>query len=309
LRNSVKAIPRRRFLYAGLAASVLLVVAFDCNAADLDQKTVAAFDYYVRVAVQQMQSSLRSDGPFLWIDARPASTRRRLYAQLRSGQFVIRQLDTYDDGREIDIPNGMVHHWIGLAFVPGATLQSAEAVLDDYQDYQRIYAPKIRRSKVLSRDGRDLELYLQLYADSPRRVAFNADFHVHRMNFGPARIASASISTRIAQLQDPSRPNGPELPVGHDSGYLWRMNNYWRCEQKDGGVYLQVESISLSRDVPMLLSWFVKPIIHRVARETLAGLLDANRRAIHDPAKFAPHAFAASPSSPPAPASPPPSAR
>jgi hypothetical protein len=128
-------------------------------------------------------------------------------------------------------------------------------------------------------------------------VSYNAEFQVKRTWLCPTRIASSSISTRIAELQDPSQPDGPELPAGPDAGYLWRMNDYWRYEQKDGGVYMQVEAISLSRDVPGILAWFVDPIIHRVAHETMASLLDANRRAIEDPGEYAPHALAASDSS------------
>lgn len=257
---------------------------------DLEKTTIEAFNHYVEVAEQQMQSSLRADGPFLWIDLRPKAKRDRLYAQLRSGQFVIRQLDTYDDGREITIPDGMVHHWIGLAFVPGATLKTAEAVLEDYDDYAHIYAPQVRRSRVYGRDGDRFKLYMQIYKDSPRVVSYNANFDIQRMRFGPDRIASDSVSTRIAQLQDPAKPDGPEYPVGQDSGYLWRMNDYWRYEQKDGGVYMQVEAISLSRDVPAFLGWIVKPIIRRLARETIADLLEANRRAIENPQEYAPHA-------------------
>lgn len=296
MRNSLKAIPRRRLIIASLTAVALLIAAFNAAAAELEKQTVEAFNHYVEVAEQQMQSSLRSDGPFLWIDLRPASARRHYYEQLRAGQFVIKRLETYDDGRDIDIPDGMVHHWIGLAFVPHATLQSAETVLEDYKDYDRIYSPQVRRSKLLSRDddGDGFKLYLQLYKDSPRTVSYNAEFRVQRLRLGKTRIASSSISTRIAQLQDPSKPDGDEYPVGNDAGYLWRMNDYWRYQEKDGGVYMQVEAISLSRDVPGLLSWFVKPIIRKLARQTIASLLEANRRAIEHPEQYAPDALTAS---------------
>lgn len=280
----------RRGVRGAAAVFVALLFATICVASELGQATIEAFNQYVQVAEQQMQSSLRADGPFLWIDFRPERARGRLYAQLRSGQFVIRELDTYDDGRQIDIPDGMVHHWIGLAFVRGATLKTAEAVLQDYEDYAQIYAPQVRRSRVYGREGNDFKLYMQLYKESPREVSYNANFNVQRMRLGPDRIASSSISTRIAQLQDPSQPGGSEYPVGEDSGYLWRMNDYWRYEQKDGGVYMQVEAISLSRDVPSFLGWIVHPIIRRVARETMAELLEANRRAIENPQQYAPHA-------------------
>ncbi len=266
-----------------------MLVALDCNAAELERETIAAFNHYVSVAEQQLRSTLRPDGPFLWIDSRPKSSRNHYYQELRSGQFVIRRLQTYDDGKSIEIPDGMVHHWIGIAFVPGATLKSVEGVLEDYQDYSRIYAPQVRRSKILSRNEDGFKLYMQLYRGSPREVAYNADFDVQRVSLGPTRIASSSVSSRIVQLQHPSQPDSPGVQPGQDSGYLWRLNNYWRYEQKDGGVYMQVESISLSRDVPGLLSWFVRPIIYHIARETIASLLDASRHAVESPDKHVPN--------------------
>jgi hypothetical protein len=299
VQNSGTANPRHRVVTAAFLALALLILALNSPAAELEKQTLAAFNHYVEVAEQQMQSSLHADGPFLWIDFRPASSRKHYYDQLRSGQFVIKRLETYDDGQDIDIPDGMVHHWIGLAFVPHATLRSAEMVLQDYQDYSQIYSPQVRRSKILSRDGDGFKLYLQLFKDSPRMVSYNAEFNVERSRLGPTRIVSSSISTRIAQLQDATKPDGDEYPVGKDAGYLWRMNDYWRYEEKDGGVYMQVEAISLSRDVPAILSWFVKPIIRKVARQTIANLLEANRRAIEDPGKYAPNAVAAAHASDP----------
>jgi len=289
--TSPNGVPSRQLAYAGFATLVLILIAVDCNATEVQQATLAAFEHYVTVAKEQWGSTLQPDGPFLWIDSQPESVRARAYKELRSGQFIIRQLQTYDDRRVIDVPDGMVHHWIGIAFVPGATLKTAEAVLEDYPDYSRIYAPEVRRSKILSSDGDKFRLYLQLYKSSPREVSYNAYFNVHRTWLCPTRIASDSISTRIAQLQDPSNPDSAAVPAGQDSGYLWRMDDYWRYEQKDGGVYMQVESISLSRDVPPLLWWFVRGLVHRIARQTMTNLLEANRRAIENPGEYAPNAF------------------
>jgi len=291
LQFSLTGVQRGRIVRVSVAAFVVVAFAAVCAAAVLEQTTIEAFDHYVRAAEEQSSATLRPDGPFLWIDSRSDSRRAQYYQELRSGEFVIRHLHATDDGKSIPIPDGMVHHWVGMVFVRGATIQAAEAVFQDYHDYSHIYGPEVRRSKVLSRTGDSFRLYLQLYKDSPLKVAYNAEFDVQRISLGPMRIASSSISTRIAQLKDPSKVNSPELPVGNDSGYLWRLNNYWRYEQKDGGVYMQVETISLSRDVPMLLSWFVKPIIHRVARETIASLLSASRQALEHPDQYAPGAL------------------
>jgi hypothetical protein len=86
-------------------------------------------------------------------------------------------------------------------------------------------------------------------------------------------VISRAVSARIAELASPDQPDSPEFPVGQGHGYLWRVNKYWRLEEKDGGVYTQVESIALSRDVPAIFAWLVNPLIRRISRQTLANLL------------------------------------
>jgi len=96
-------------------------------------------------------------------------------------------------------------------------------------------------------------------------------------------VISRAVSARIAELASPDQPDSPEFPVGQGHGYLWRVNNYWRLEEKDGGVYMQVESIALSRDVPVIFAWLVNPLIRRISRQTLANLLYATRRGLQNP--------------------------
>ncbi len=39
-----------------------------------------------------------------------------------------------------------------------------------------------------------------------------------------------------------------EKPEGKDRGFLWRLNSYWRYQQVDGGVLVECESLTLSRE-------------------------------------------------------------
>jgi hypothetical protein len=69
-----------------------------------------------------------------------------------------------------------------------------------------------------------------------------------------------------------------ERPQGDDRGFFWRLNSYWRYEQVDGGVIVELESLTLSRDVPLGLRVVVEPLIDRVARESLGRTLESLRR-------------------------------
>lgn len=260
------------------------LLAVSCNATDLRPETVRAFEHYVRVREAGMEPELRFGGPFLWIDTLPTSRRERLYARLRSGQIEIRQEQTLEAGRSIDVPGGLIHDWTGIVFLPGESNERVISFLQDYDANWRLYRPDVRGSKLLQQTGNSFRVLMQFYKDSPVRVSFNAEFEIHFSKIDARRVVSRAVSTRIAELEHPEQPDSAELPVGQGHGYLWRLNDYWRLEEKDGGVYIQVESIALSRDVPMILAWFVNPLIRRVSRATLANLLDNTRKGVLGPA-------------------------
>ncbi len=159
-------------------------------------------------------------------------------------------------------------------FVPGVSLERALLLLQDYDNHWRTYKPDVRRSKLLEQTDNTFKIYLQFYRQSPRHVSFNTEFQVHYTRIDSTRVISHAVSARIAELEHPEQPDSPEFPVGQGHGYLWSLSNYWRLEEKDGGVYMQLLSITLS----------LNPLIRRVSRQTLANLLSATRRGMLSPA-------------------------
>lgn len=254
-------------------------------ATELKQKTIEAFEHYVRARDGSMEAQLRAQGPFLWLDSLPEARRTQLYDRVRRGQLEIRQERTEEEGKPIEVPDGLIHHWVGVVFVAGVSLQRAMSLLQDYDNHWRTYAPDVRRSKLLEHTDNTFKIYLQFYKESPLRISFNTVFEVHYTQLSATRVISRSSSVRIAELEHPEQPDSSEFVVGQGHGYLWRLNNYWQLEEKDGGVYMQVETIALSRDVPAILAWFVNPLIRRASRQSLANLLNATRRGLMPPAQ------------------------
>ena len=276
----VKSVCFRCCIPAGVFFLLLHFLAIPCIAAELEQKTAEAFDRYIHLTDARMEAELHPGGPFLWVDSLPQPRRQRLYDLLQRGQVEIRQEKTEDGGKPIEVPDGLIHHWTGVVFVPGVSLERTLSLLQDYDNHWRTYKPDVRRSKLLEHTDNTFKIYLQFYRDSPRRVSFNTEFEVHYTRIDATHVVSRAASARIAELEHPEQPDSPEFPVGHGHGYLWSLSNYWRLEEKDGGVYIQVESIALSRDVPAVFAWFVNPLIRRVSRQTLANLLYATRRGL-----------------------------
>lgn len=219
-------------------------------------------------------------GRFLVIDDLPESRCQELYGQLRGGQIHVEELHTKEDGTQIRVPDGLIHHWVGVAFLSHVTLSQTLTVLQDYDNHKIVYSPDVRRSKLLEHNGNEFKIYLQLYQKSIVTVVINANFDVQFTRLDSTRAINRSYSTRIAEVQNSDKPDEHELPVGNDHGYLWRLYNYWRILEKDDGVYVQVESIALTRSVPTIFAPLVNPLLGRLARGVLSNLLKATRTAV-----------------------------
>ena len=258
----------------------LIASSAPVEAADLRPDTLDAFNRYVRVTESRMEGELHGQGPFLWLDRLPQAERLEAYARLRRGEIVVTRLVTRDGGREIDSPHGLIHHWIGTAFAPHATVERAVALMKNYDRYHEVYSPNVRRSRTISRQGETFKVYLQLFMKKIISVVLNTEYDVRYNRISNARVHVRSYSTKIAEVQDPGTPSEREAPIGQDSGFLWRFYNYCSLEERPEGTYVQCESLSLSRGIPAGLGWIVGPFVTSIPRESLEFTLGSMRNAL-----------------------------
>jgi ribosomal protein S18 acetylase RimI-like enzyme len=266
-----------RFLVALLLVLLNTVVS---PAAELRPRTVEAFERYVRAAEARMAAEIADPQRFLLVDTMPAHERTAAVARLRRGELVIERLEARDRGEDIDVPDGLAHHWVGIAFVPGATVDRAVALLQDYDRHADIYRPAVTRSRVLAREGDTFRVFLRFYMKKVIAVTVNSEHDARFTRVAADRVHSRIVSTRIAEVKDPDSPGERELPVGRDGGYLWRLNTYWRFAERDGGTYVQCESISLTRSIPFVFSWLVSPFVSSIPRESLTFTLETTRKTL-----------------------------
>jgi hypothetical protein len=248
-------------------------------ATELKPETVAAFNRYVTLTEAQMEETARGDRFFIF-DRFPKLQSRQIYDQLQQGQIYIEQLHTLEDHQPIRVPSGMIHHWAGVIFIPKATLAEVLAVLNDYDHEPEIYKPEIRRARLIEQNGNVSKVYQQLYTKSIVTVVLNGYFEVTEIPLGSMRSASATRSTRIVEVANAGGPDEHEIPEDDGHGYMWRMNSYWRIEGKDGGVYVQNESISLTRSVPVMLAWLINPLTQSIPRDVLTHMLTDTQKAV-----------------------------
>lgn len=262
-------------------AGILAVQPSSLWGADLKPATVKAFQVYVKAAEARMAREGRQRGDFLYIDQLPKAQYGQVMTMLRQGQVYVARIRTFDDaGKQINVPGGMVHHWVGDAFVPGTSIASAFEALRNYNDYKEIYKPQIIRSRLISHHGNNYKIYLRMQKSSIVSVTLDTWYAIHVSEIDSTRGLTRSYSTRIQQVEDAGTPQEHLDPVGQGSGYLWRINSYWRYEQVKGGMIIEWESIALSRPIPFLLAWFVKPLVRSIARDTVTDMLTATRKAV-----------------------------
>ena len=268
----------RRLMAVFLAAVLLFVLPL--NAADLQAQAAQNYARYIALTQAQVDAELAQSGSCLWVERLPESRRTEALAQLRSGGVVIEKLETLDDGKPIAVPGGLIHHWIGTAFVPGATLAQTLAFMQDYDHKVEYFKPDIVRSKILSHEGDDYFVLLRFYQKKIITTVIDTDQEVHYHVVDKTHAWSRSNATRVQEVDNPGKSDERLEPEGHDRGFVWKLNTFWRFEEKDGGTYLECQAISLSRDIPTGLGWMVGSFVSSVPRESLTFTLTTARAAL-----------------------------
>ena len=220
-----------------------------------------------------MEDELHPGGAYLYPDRLDPEMGNSIYDQLRRGGVFVTRLTTNIEGHRIPVPKGMIHHWVGVAFIPNMELAQALQVAQDYGHRTEVYKPDVIASKLLWHEGNDYKIFLRLFQKKFTMVVLNTEYEIHWTEIDSQHAYSRAYSTKIAEAENPNNPDGPELPVGNDHGYLWRLYTYWRFEQKDGGVYMQCEFISLTRDIPFGLGWLIRPLVTSIPKQSLTRAL------------------------------------
>ncbi|HUV12032.1 MAG TPA: hypothetical protein VMY18_00245, partial [Acidobacteriota bacterium] len=235
----------------------------------LESKTIKAFDGYVGPLEREFLLSIDKGTPGLWM----ASQQER--ASARSGRILVRKVESVPD-----IPGGILHFWEGLVFIPDIKAEAVVDLLTDYDRQKDVY-PEIVDSRLISRQDEKIRGYLRLKKEKVLTVVLNTEHEAKVLKGSDGRTYILSHSTRIAEVRNPGEPSEKELPVGKDSGFLWRMNAYWAIEQVEDGVLLECASVSLSREIPWGLGWMIRPFVESTPREALEEMLQATRVELH----------------------------
>jgi hypothetical protein len=89
-----------------------------------------------------------------------------------------------------------------------------------------------------------------------------------------------SNTRHIREVDKLGTPEQKILPEDEGTGLIWRIASISRFEERDGGVYAEMEALALSRDIPAALRLVVTPIVRRVSRDAVLTSLHQTKVAL-----------------------------
>ncbi len=251
---------------------VAAATAISAAGADLKSETVQQWKDYVKAADTRHADRL-AQGPFLLSDEVAGQT-----TKLRNGEVVVRPASQHVP---LKVQSGLIHDWTGAAFIPNAKLDDVLPVLRDYDRYKDYYPPNVVYAKrIATSESKDLFSMVLMNKSVIARIALDADYQTVYTQIDDHRSYSVTDATRIQEITQYETPSQHILPENHGTGLIWRIHSVTRFEERDGGVYVEVEAIALSRDIPAALRWVVEPIVRRVSRSSLATSLEQTEAAV-----------------------------
>jgi hypothetical protein len=275
----------RVVIFTAAAAILTASAAHGGNVSGPSPQALAAFDKYVAQSEAHIRQEESSPDTFLGVDAYPSPNPDALAARLRRGEIVI----TSGGITPVSVPGGLVHHWIGMVFIPQTSIAQVFDILQNYDQMARYYSPDVAASHLIKRHGDDFQVSMRLREHKIITVVLDGLYDVKYGQLDPEHQFCVSRSMQMVEVSDDRdsqstdavhSDDSSESRAGADHGFLWRTNAYWRFQQADDGVFVEFESISLSRDVPTGWGWLIEPFIREIPRESLVFTLRATRKAV-----------------------------
>jgi hypothetical protein len=223
----------------------------DVAAAELNPVTAQAYSAYLDAAINAFLTRVRNDS------VPPPMTDGEVIAHPARG-----------DGN-IEVPRGLVHDWAATAFLRGASVQEAVEVSLAYSQYSLVYQSVID-SKLLDHDDDTYHVVMRVRErQAGITVVLQIRSTVSYVRLSDTRAYAVSNADEIREVENVGGEQERLLPAGHDRGYLWRANVLTSFHEQPEGLFVEMETLGLSRRFPPMLGWFLGPIARRVGRKSV----------------------------------------
>ena len=224
---------------------------------------VFAFNSFSKAVESRLAQQHQSSNTFL---APAASDPEGAETRMRQGELSVEKL-TPSTGANFS--GALLHHWRGTAFAPRAKAGDFERLMRDFNSYPQHFSPQVLQAKVFTQGVDRMQAWMRVRQRHVITVVMDTTYDI---TFGQLDVQhgySISQSTRIAEINSPGTGAERTLNANEEHGLLWRLNTYWSYEERNGGLYLQIEALSLTRSIPSGLGWAIQPYVESIPRESL----------------------------------------
>jgi putative flippase GtrA len=278
--SAINFVGANALVFRSVVAVSMLAMALPAHASGealLQAKTKADFAKYVAAVEARRAKDITDQEPFLDIERQSGAQLATTMAALKRGEVIVTRGAARDaSSNEIAVDGGLINHWRGTVFVPNVTVDQLLKVLQEPQT-DKHKQEDVLSSRVISRDEHTQKVFLRLRRTKFVTVVYDTEYDVEYRRLPPDRAFSNSISTKVVEIENAGTPTERALPEGDDHGYMWRLNSYWRYKQIDGGVLVEIESLTLSRSLPAIIGPLIRPIVNSTARESMTRTLASVR--------------------------------
>ncbi len=250
------------FILSCLFVNVIFFIVAGALGEEPSPAAVSNFNSYIGTLESRLSQQHRSQNAFL----APLASMPQNETKLHRGDLIVERLTP--SSRAV-ASGAMLHHWRGTAFAAGAKAADFERLMKDFDAYPRRFSPQVLQARVLVRQGDHLQASMRMRQRHVITVVMDTTYDVHFARLDARHGSSISRSTQISEIGSPGTASERSLSSAEEHGFLWRLNTYWSYEERDGGLYMQIESVSLTRSIPRLLDWAVRPFVESVPRESL----------------------------------------
>jgi len=270
-KQTVARAGHKRFRILFLISGLLMAAHYHAMA-EPTPAAVSAFDDYVHSVESKLAKQHQSSGGFLAPPLTPQDEQR-----LRKGELIIEPITPLTG---LPLPGALLHDWRGTAFAAGAKAADFERLMRNINAYPQYFSPQVLQAKVISQQGDHLQALMRVRQKHVLTVVLDTTYDITFGRLDAQHGYSISRSVKISEIDSPGSASEHALSPSEEHGYLWRLNTYWTYEERDGGLYLQIESVSLTRSVPTGLNWINQPFIEKIPRESLEFTLRSTCNAL-----------------------------
>lgn len=239
-----------------------------CFGGEPGAAAVSAFNAYIGTVESRLAQQHRSPRAFL--DPTPLTKQGTM--RLRRSTLIIERL-TPATGTALQ--GALLHDWRGTAFIAGARSADFERLLKNFDAYPRHFSPQVLQARLIARRDDDFEVLMRVRQRHVITVVLDTTYDVTFGKLDEEHGYSTSRSVRISEVGSRDAERAPD-------GVLWRLNTYWSYEERDGGLYVQIESVSLTPSIPYGLGWAVGPYVESIPRGSLEFTLRSVCNALRD---------------------------